>query len=191
VCRDGRLEERPSFGDVEVVGFPPPYGPQRVHLVPHPEPLTLSRSLGVRDAVFKVGYEEADERLLTALLALELDSAEPVQVGEAEVVPRDFAAVFVGGRGLGQRRTANVKRVEVDGVKGGEPVTLVYDFAVERTGVSASSAITGTVAAIAADLVARGGEPGVRPPEVSFDAAAFLAALSVRGFEVTLTRSRR
>jgi lysine 6-dehydrogenase len=187
VCVDGRLVERPSFGDEEIVEFPPPYGRQRVHLVPHPEPLTVSRYLGIRNVVFKVGYDQEDERLLRALLELGLDSAEPFSVGGVEVVPRDFAAAFVGRRGPGDRPSANVKQVVLDGTRDGKPVTLVYDFAVERTGASASSAITGTVAAIAADLTTRGGEPGVRPPEVAFDPAEFLAALSERGLEVTET----
>lgn len=81
-----------------------------------------------------------------------------------------FAAAYVGRRGLAaDDRTANVKQVCVDGVRGGRPLTLVYDFAVERAGRSACSAITGTVAAIAADLVVRGGTSGVHPPEAAFD----------------------
>ena len=70
----------------------------------------------------------------------------------------------------------------MDGVRDGTPVSLVYDFAVEQVGRSASSAITGTVAAIAADLVARGGPTGVHPPEGAFDPRAFLDALAERGF---------
>ena len=64
-------------------------------------------------------------------------------------------------------------------------MTVVYDFAVERVGRSASSAITGTVAAIAADLVARGGPPGVHPPEAAFDPGAFRAALAERDLLVS------
>ena len=73
----------------------------------------------------------------------------------------------------------------VDGVRDGRPVSLVYDFAVERIGRSASSAITGTVAAIAVDMVARGGRIGVHPPEGAFDPATFLSALAERGFTVS------
>jgi hypothetical protein len=64
-------------------------------------------------------------------------------------------------------------------------VTVVYDFAVEQVGRSASSAITGTVAAIAADFVAGGGPVGVHPPEGAFDAQAFIDALTERGFAIT------
>jgi lysine 6-dehydrogenase len=188
VCRDGRLEERASFGDEEIVTFPSPYGPRRVHLVPHPEPLTLSRYLGARDVVFKVAYDEDDERLLRALLDLGFDDAEPFPMAAVEVVPRDFAAAFVGRRGLGDRPTVNVKRVVLEGTREGRRVRLVYDFAVERTRTSASSVVTGTVAAVATDLVARGGEAGVRPAEAAFDAAAFIEALDERGLSIAQTR---
>ena len=100
--------------------------------------------------------------------------------------PVRFAAAYIGRRGIGPTdRSANVKQVCVDGLRDGRPVTLVYDFAVEQVGRSASSAITGTVAAIAADMVARGGPFGVVPPEGAFDPAAFLAALAERDLVVT------
>jgi lysine 6-dehydrogenase len=190
VYRDGRLEEHPSFGEEEAVEFPPPYGTQLVHLVPHPEPLTLPKYLDVQNVVFKVGYPEEDTRLLRAMLELGLDSADPFTFAGTEIVPRDFVAAFVGRRGLEGRRTTNVKRVTVEGVSGRERTTLVYDFAVEAIEGSASSTITGTAAAIAADLVSRGGTPGVRTPEAAFDPAKFLEALNDRqqlGVEWRLT----
>ena len=60
VLEDGRLVEQPSFSGDETIVFPEPYGDQTVHLVPHPEPVTLPRSIDVRNVVFKVGYP-ADE----------------------------------------------------------------------------------------------------------------------------------
>jgi saccharopine dehydrogenase-like NADP-dependent oxidoreductase len=185
VLEDGELRERPSFGDDEVVEFPAPYGAQHVHLVPHPEPLTLQRFLGVPNAVFKVGYPRDETERIRVLLELGFDRDEPFLLDGVPVSPRRFAAAYVGSRGIGpDERSANVKRVRVDGTRAGRPASLVYDVAVEATGRSASSAITGTVAAIAADLVVRGGDPGVRPPEAAFDPAAFVAALALRGLEV-------
>jgi hypothetical protein len=61
---------------------------------------------------------------------------------------------------------------------------LTYDFAVEQTGRSASAAITGTVAAIAADVVARGGPIGVHPPEAAFAPRPFIDALAERDLVV-------
>ncbi len=189
VLEGGRLVERPSFGEEELVTFPPPYGNRLVHLVPHPEPLTLPRSIDVRNVVFKVGYPDDDTRRLRSLLELGFDDAEPFAFGGAAVSPRDFAAAFVGRHGVGEPPTANVKRVILDGTVDGSPTRLTYDFANEQVGASASSAITGTVAAIAADLVATGGPLGVHPPEDAFDPVEVLDALRIRGFEVGETRS--
>ncbi len=185
VQEGGRLHERPSFGDEEEVDFPPPYGRQEVHLVPHPEPVTIPRVMDVGDVVFKVGYPPAETRRIRVLLELGFDRDEPFAVDGVEVSPRRFAASYIGSRGIGpDERSANVKQVNVDGVREGRAVTLTYDFAVEQVGRSASSAITGTVAAVAADLVARGGEPGVVPPEAAFDPQGFVDALALRGLEV-------
>jgi lysine 6-dehydrogenase len=191
VLVDGRHEERPCFGDEELVGFPEPYGPQLVHLVPHPEPLTLPRSLDVRNVVFKVGYPPEETARIRALLELGFDDAEPFPFGGTTIVPRDFAAAFAGRRGLRPgERTANVKRVVVDGLQAGEPVTLTYDVAVESEDGSASSRITGTTAAICADLVARGaGVPGVHAPEGALEPESVLEALRARGIEVREART--
>ena len=186
VYDDGRLVERASFGDPQRVVFPEPYGEQEVHLVPHPEPLTLPRSIDLRNVVFKVGYPADETRRIRVLMELGFDSDEPFDVDGVAIAPRRFAAAYIGRRGIAaEDRSANVKQVCVDGVRGGSPLTLAYDFAVERAGRSASSAITGTVAAIAADLVASGGTAGVHPPEAAFDPQRFLDALADRGLAVS------
>jgi saccharopine dehydrogenase-like NADP-dependent oxidoreductase len=181
----GALVEYPSFSEAEQIGFPMPYGEQEVHIVPHPEPATIPRSIDVRNVVFKVGYPADETRRIKVLLELGFDDDRPFQVDGVEVSPRRFAARWIGSRGIGPTdRSANVKQVRVSGVRDGRDVTLVYDFAVEQVGRSASSAITGTVAAIAADLVAHGGPAGVHPPESAFDPRTFLDALAERGFVI-------
>ncbi len=185
VYEDGQLVERASFGDEELVEFPQPYGWQSVHLVPHPEPVTLPRAIDVRNVVFKVGYPEDENRRIRALLELGFDRDEAFQFEGSAISPRQFAAAYVGSRGLPPGfRSANVKRVIVDGARAGRRLSLTYDFAVEQEGRSASSVATGTVAAIAADLVSRGGPPGVHPPESAFDAVTFVAALAERGLAI-------
>jgi len=184
--REYVLEQHPSFSDDEEVDFPPPYGRRHLHLVPHPEPVTLPRFLpGLRDVVFKVGYPDDENRRITVLLELGFDRDEPFEVDGVAVSPRALAAAYVGGRGIAPgARSANVKRVLADGERDGRRVRFVYDFAVECAGASASSVITGTFAAIAADLVARGGCPGVLPPEAGLPADAMLAALAERSLHV-------
>ena len=186
VLEGGSLVERPSFSGEERFVFPEPYGEQEVHLVPHPEPVTLPRSIDVRDVVFKVGYPADETRRIKVLLELGFDREAPFELDGLAISPRRFAAAYIGSRGIGPTdRSANVKHVGVDGVHDGRPVTLTYDFAVEAVGRSASSAITGTVAAIAADMIARGGRIGVHPPEAAFEARAFVDALAERGLTIT------
>jgi len=186
IYEDGQIFERPSFGGEERIQFAAPYGEQEVHLVPHPEAITLPRYIDVPNVIFKVGYTDAENTRLRVLLELGFDRDDPFEFDGVSVSPRRFAAAYVGRRGIAaDDSTANVKQVWVDGVRDGEPLSLVYDFAVEETGRSASSRITGTVAAIAADLVAQGGRAGVHPPEGAFDPRAFLDALAERDLDVT------
>lgn len=182
---EGSWVERPSFSGEEVVEFPAPYGEQRVHLVPHPEPVTLPRYLDVRTVVFKVGYPADEANRIRVLLELGFDREAPVNLDGQPISPRRFAAACIGARGLAASdHSANVKRVRVDGIRDARPVSLVYDFAVEMVGRSASSIITGTFAAIAADMVAHGGPAGVHPPEAAFDPLAVRAALLERGLTI-------
>jgi saccharopine dehydrogenase-like NADP-dependent oxidoreductase len=185
VWEDGRAVEHPSFSGEERFTFPEPYGEQEVHLVPHPEPLTLPRYFDVRDVVFKVGYPADETARIRVLLELGFDRDEPFTLDGVAVSPRKFASSYIGRRGIGpDERSANVKHVRVEGTRDGKPTTVTYDFAVEQTGRSASAAITGTVAAIAADLVARGGPRGVNPPEAAFEPRPFINALGERGLVV-------
>ena len=182
----GRLVEQPSFTGQERFAFPEPYGEQEVHIVPHPEPVTIPRTIDVETVVFKVGYPADETRRIEALLELGFDRDEPFDLDGTAVSPRRFAAAYIGSRGIGPTdQSANVKHVRIEGVRAGRPVTLTYDFAVEQVGRSASSTITGTVAAIAADMVARGGPVGVHAPEAAFDPRAFVDALAERGLTIT------
>jgi len=182
---DGALVEQPSFGGHETFPFPEPYGAHEVHLVPHPEPVTIPRTIDVGTVVFKVGYPADETRRIEVLLELGFDREAPFDLDGTPVSPRRFAAAYIGSRGIGPTdRSANVKHVRVEGERGGRPVAMQYDFAIEQVGRSASSTITGTVAAIAADMVARGGPTGVHAPEAAFDPRAFVDALAERGLTI-------
>jgi lysine 6-dehydrogenase len=186
VFEDGDLVERPSFSGDELIAFPEPYGEQHVHLVPHPEPVTLPRYVDVANVIFKVGYPADETKRIEVLLELGFDLETPCEIDGVAISPRRFAAAYIGRRGIAaDERSANVKQVRVEGVRDGKPLTLVYDFAVERVGQSASSAITGTVAAISADMVSRGGRAGVHPPEGAFEPRTFIDALAARGLIVS------
>lgn len=129
---------------------------------------------------------------IKVLLELGLDSSEPFVVGNQPVVPRDFIAWFIGRKGIPDGLiTSNVKRVVVEGRTGGKFDRITYDFAVDAADGSASSHITGTVAAVATDLVARGGQAGVHSPEGASVPGAVLQELYRRGFQITETREIR
>ena len=182
---DGELVEQPSFGATERFEFPEPYGEQAVHIVPHPEPVTIPRTIAARTVSFKVGYPEDETRRIEALLELGFDRDEPFELDGTAISPRRFAAAYIGSRGIGPHdRSANVKHVRVEGTLAGRRTTLLYDFAVEAVGRSASSTITGTVAAIAADMTSQGGPMGVHPPEAAFHARPFIDALARRGLTI-------
>ena len=103
--KSGALVEYPSFSEAEQIAFPMPYGEQEVHIVPHPEPATIPRSIDVRNVVFKVGYPADETRRIKVLLELGFDDERPFRVDGVEVSPRRFAARWIGSRGSG-RQTA-------------------------------------------------------------------------------------
>src|SRR4029077_4054208 len=125
VLEDGVLLERPSFTEAETFDFPQPYGRQEVHLVPHPEPVTLPRSIAVRDVSFKVGYPADETTRIRVLLELGFDRHEPFTFDGATVSPDRFAAAYIGRRGIGPTdRSANVKHGRGAGRRAGRPGVL-------------------------------------------------------------------
>ena len=188
MCINGQLVERPSFGHEELVEFAEPYGWQRVHLAPHPEPVTIPRYIDVDTVVYKVGYPPEEEERLKVLLELGFDSSVPIAVGPAAVAPRDVAAALIGRGTPSGTVTANVKRIVVSGRVGDTPATVVCDFAVESDSTVASAVITGAVAAIAADAVTAESRVGVVAPEGIFSPKRFLDALETRGFAIQTRR---
>jgi hypothetical protein len=82
-------------------------GEQEVHLVPHPEPVTL-RSMDAANVVFKVGYP-ADETRASGSCSSWASIARRIRGRRGPVSPRRFAA-YIGSRGIGpDERSANVK----------------------------------------------------------------------------------
>jgi saccharopine dehydrogenase-like NADP-dependent oxidoreductase len=187
--RDGRLVETPPLAENEEVEFAAPFGRQWVHLMPHPETLTLPRYVDVANIEFKTGYPASEEAIITALRDAGLDSTQPFTFDGVEVAPRRFVAAVIGLGRRGAVTTANVKRVTVDGMRDGRRVRLVYDLAVQLEGGSATSLITGTMASIAATSVLAAGRPGVHSAEGGLDAGHVLQELAKRGFVVTETRT--
>ena len=189
VHRGGTLVQTEPLAEVETIEFALPEGRQLVHLMPHPETLTLPTSLGVPNVEFKTGYPPQEDAILDAFRLAGLDSVEPFDLGGNPVIPREVVAAIAGTTRRGSLATTNAKRVTIDGSKDGRPLRLLYEMAVRVDGGSATSRITGAMAAIATLEVRERGIRGVLPPERGLDPGRVLQALGARGFRITETQS--
>lgn len=154
-----------------------------VYPFPHPEPLTMPRHLSVhrvtnRDTVLPDEYFQR-----TAEVArLGLASLEPVEVGGAAILPRDFAVAWLLQRrdeilrttAVGSRRRC--VKVVVHGVHHGKPRAYVFHLSSanpdqgEGAGIPAAM---GTILMVEGQVTG----PGVLPPEAAVEPAEFLALL--------------
>lgn len=188
MLEDGEFVERKCFDESKIVEFAQPVGQVRVHYLPHPEILTIPRFVRVDTVVYMLGYGEAEERLLQALLDLGLDRGDHVQLQRSALPARELAAALIGARGIAcDRENVTAKHIVVSGARNGQPTRFVYDLVLACVGKSASAQLTGACAAIGADLLSRDGVIGVIPPEGAFDAESFLASLARRGIHIEET----
>ena len=183
VLEGGRLVEQPSFSGEEQIVFPEPYGAQAVHLVPHPEPVTLPRYLDVADVVFKVGYPADETRRIEVLLELGFDRDEPFELDGVSISPRRFAAAYIGRRGIGPSdRSANVKQVRSRArATAGRSASSTTSRS-RRSGDPRHRPSPGPSRRSPPTSCRAADRSGVHPPEGAFDPPAFLAALAERGF---------
>jgi saccharopine dehydrogenase (NAD+, L-lysine forming) len=82
----------PPFSEPEIFTFPAGIGPVECVNVEHEEVLLIPRWVNARRVTFKYGLGEEFIGVLQTLHKLGLDSTEPVNVGGAQVAPRDVVA---------------------------------------------------------------------------------------------------
>nr|NIT80114.1 hypothetical protein [Thermoplasmata archaeon]NIY06482.1 hypothetical protein [Thermoplasmata archaeon] len=196
VLRGGRVVELDTFTELEQVEFPSPVGECEAFITAGGTstcPWTFEGKLE-RYEYKTVRYPGHYEKV-KAMLALGLLDPQPVQVGGAEVAPRelfhrvvpprisfpgdpDLVVLRVICRGQDQARSMEV---QLD----------LMDFYDEITGFSAMERTTAFPAAIVAAMIARGElERGVVPLERSVPPAPFIAELARRGLQLTETVRR-
>src|SRR6516225_6321418 len=96
----------PPFSEPEVFYFPAGIGPVECVNVEHEEVLLIPRWVDAGRVTFKYGLGEEFIGVLKTLHKLGLDSAEPVQVGDVRVSPRDVvAACLPDPASLGDKMT--------------------------------------------------------------------------------------
>jgi saccharopine dehydrogenase (NAD+, L-lysine-forming) len=192
--RDGAHVEVPALGEPEEVAFGGAVGTRTAYTTLHSEVATLPRTFrNARDVTFKLALEPELMDKFRLLDAIGLASREPVEIpGTGQVRPRDVLAAL--GRALPQPATgldSEIARVELDGERGGRPVTVVAESRIEPdpgTGLGGGQRDTGFPPSIVAQMLARGEVrgPGLFSPEESLDADRFFEELGRRGIEATV-----
>jgi saccharopine dehydrogenase-like NADP-dependent oxidoreductase len=195
VFEDGRFVQVPPFARPREIRLPEPYGTHTQYIIPHPEPLTLSRSLadkGVRLVEARGTWPPKNMRLLLALHEWGMLRNERVLVGGSEVGVLDavFAHCLQAPEGRETELYGYALHVEVTGRRGGRPLAHVMTHThpasdgsvADWAGLRAYTRNVGIPLAIGAMLIARGearGE-GTVPPERAFDPQAVFDELRRR-----------
>lgn len=177
VYEDGAYRDYPPMSGAEEFEFAPPVGRTRVYRTLHSEPATLPESLrakGLRRCEWKEGGPGIDALRTMALLGLASD--RPLEVGAAQVTPRQFTLALLQrekllGAPVGvEVNDWEVLDIEVVGAQAGRPVVR---HATARFPprpdwhLTATEYAVGIAGAIGAELIARKeiAATGVVPPE--------------------------
>jgi saccharopine dehydrogenase (NAD+, L-lysine-forming) len=156
-------------------------GTYPVYPYPHPETITMPRYLEGVKRVTNMGFVLPVDyfQLTMDTVALGICTEEPLVVQGKEVVPIEFAVSYIISRRpallekAGLDEPCGCLKVEVKGVKTGEPHT--YVFSMFSSGAGAGEG-TGIPAALGAMLMLQGKitEKGVFPPEAGVVPAEML-----------------
>ncbi len=199
VFEDGQLKQVPPFARPRDIALPEPYGTHTQYIIPHPEPVTLSKSLGpkgVRLVEARGTWPPRNMRLIRSLYEWGMLRNDNVRVGEQEIGVLDavFAHCMQSPEGRETDLYGYALHVEVRGQKDGEAVEHVLththpasDGSVEEWGgLRAYTRCVGIPMSVGAQLIAAGRArgSGVVAPELAFDAATVFAELEKREIRV-------
>jgi saccharopine dehydrogenase-like NADP-dependent oxidoreductase len=125
IFENGEWKEVAPFSGQEEIDFPPPVGTQTVYCTLHSEEATIPvtfKSKGLKHMTFKLALPKAFDEKLRFLVALGLGSKEPVQMGDIEVIPRDFLVTVTDRLPKSKAKPDDHKvlRVDVSGEKDGQ-----------------------------------------------------------------------
>jgi lysine 6-dehydrogenase len=184
VFEDGQFIQVPPFARPRDIALPDPYGTHPQYIIPHPEPLTLSKSLaakGVRLVEARGTWPPKNMRLIHAMHEWGLLRNDKVVVDQCEVGVLDaiFAHCLQSPEGRETELYGYALHVEVTGSKDGQSVQHILththppsDGSIEDwAGLRAYTRCVGIPMSIGAQLIARGKAKavGAVPPELAFD----------------------
>jgi saccharopine dehydrogenase-like NADP-dependent oxidoreductase len=195
VFEDGQFVQVPPFARPRVIELPEPYGTHEQYIIPHPEPLTLSKSLagkGVRLVEARGTWPPENMQLLRALYDWGIMRNDPICIAGVKtgVLDAIFTYLRHSSEGTTTRLYGYALHVEVTGTKEGAPATYVLththpasDGSVpDWSGLRAYTRCVGIPLAIGAQLIVAGKARavGAVPPELAFDAATVFDMLQQR-----------
>jgi saccharopine dehydrogenase (NAD+, L-lysine-forming) len=196
VYRDGKWVDVRGFTDPEEVDFLPPIGRMKCYYTGHPEPVSLPRYVkGVKNVSIKgcmyppsimdfykvldeSGMGKNDDLILTDQfrmpmreVAVRITRAMPFFAPEFFMEEeRQCVEVY--------KNIAGVQKLVVNGLKGGEKTTYIYDYMGEN--VTQATTIPAAMGAIML-LEGKGKGKGVLGPEAVFAPEPFIASLKTEG----------
>jgi len=190
IYRNGDWIQVPAMSEEEVITFPWSPGRGQVHIVSHPEPLTLPRFFpGIQEVVFKLGHPEYVNQLYRDLIRYGLTSETPVDCGVGEMSPADYVAAYLSTDqadqvfGFSKLKPYSVRQIRIAGQRDGRPLNLRYQVAMKGGPIETALPLV-----IAGELLADGFiPPGLFPPE-ALDPAPFLRAFPELGARSWLIR---
>jgi saccharopine dehydrogenase-like NADP-dependent oxidoreductase len=195
VFEDGQLKQVPPFARPREIALPEPYGTHPQYIIPHPEPLTLSKSLAhkeVRLIEARGTWPPKNMRLIRAMYEWGMLRNDRVRVDNQEVGILDavFAHCLQSPEGRETELYGYALHVEVIGTRHGRRVQHVLtqthpasDGSVEDwAGLRAYTRCVGIPLSIGAQLIAAGKARGMGTvaPELAFDAGEVFAELKKR-----------
>ena len=198
---DGEFKQVPPFGRPKMIDLPEPFGPSEEYIIPHPETITLPKSLkgkGVRLIEVRGTWPQKNMALLRALYEwglLRNDTVKvkdihgnPVEVGTLDAIAAHWLSSPEG------RQTdlyGYCLHVEVTGTKGKRKVRHILtsshptsDGSIpEWAGLRAYTRSVGIPMSVGTQLIMAGRSKGtgVVAPELVFDPEEFFAELAKRG----------
>jgi saccharopine dehydrogenase-like NADP-dependent oxidoreductase len=175
VYENGEIKRVPLFSGEETYNFPDPIGPQTVvaHVHEEPESLPLFIGKGLKYVDLKLGTP--DMPTIKFVVELGLMGDEPVDVGGAKVVPRDFFFKLIPPTLSFEEVENKIKAgilidahecyvVEVEGEKTGKKTTYIFsvpfpslrEVQEKLSGATHESYVTGVSAAVFTEMVCTG-----------------------------------
>ena len=196
VLEGGKLVKKDALTEVEPVEFPAPVGElEAFHTAGGISTMPYRYQGQIPVMEYKTLRYPGHARIMKAIRDLGLLSLEPVEVGDAHVVPRDAFIEIVSPRLRNpEGRDLVALRVEVSGEKDGSPKTVTFDlldYYDPENQITAMMRTTGYSLAVTSLMQADGRvtEKGVHTPDEAVPAEAYVRELAQHG--IRIERSER